>query len=122
MRDGALWSRNAVAIRPGTLDRSPCGTGCSARMAVLHAKGRMRTGDRFVGTSLLQTDLHCRIDGELGLNGRPAISPVISGRARITGTRQLSSIRPTRSRAVIACRIPGRWRRRRPDAAGRGRA
>ncbi len=89
MRDGVLWGRNAVAIRPGKLDRSPCGTGCSARMAVLHAKGRMKVGDRFVGTSLLETEFHCRIDGEVDLNGRRAISPIISGRAWVIGTQQL---------------------------------
>lgn len=89
MRDGVLWGKNAVAIRPGKLDRSPCGTGCSARMAVLHAKGRMKAGDRFVGTSLLETEFHCRIDSEIDLNGKRAIRPIISGRAWIIGTKQL---------------------------------
>ena len=89
MRDGVLWGKNAVAIRPGKLDRSPCGTGCSARMAVLHAKGQMKLGERFVGTSLLETEFHCRIDAELDRNGTRAISPIISGRAWIIGTKQL---------------------------------
>ena len=43
--NGELTGPNAVAIRPGKIDRSPTGTGCSARMAVRHARGRMRTGD-----------------------------------------------------------------------------
>lgn len=89
MREDVLWGKNAVAIRPGKLDRSPCGTGCSARMAVLHAKGQMKLGDHFVGTSLLETEFHCRIDAEPDLNGTRAISPIISGRAWIIRTKQL---------------------------------
>lgn len=86
---GVLVGRNAVAIRPGKIDRSPTGTGCSARMAVLHAKGRMRVGDRFVGRSIIDTEFHCRIDSEVDIAGKPGIRPVISGRAWITGTQQL---------------------------------
>ncbi len=89
VQDGMLRGANAVAIRPGKIDRSPCGTGCSARMAVLHARGQLRVGEPFVGTSLTGTEFHCRIDAELTVGGRPAISPIISGRAWITGTQQL---------------------------------
>ncbi|WP_457588877.1 trans-3-hydroxy-L-proline dehydratase [Ensifer canadensis] len=89
IKDGILRGKNAVAIRPGKVDRSPCGTGCSARMAVLHAKGLMKSGDKFVGTSLLDTEFHCSIERELNVNGTLAISPVISGRAWIIGTKQL---------------------------------
>jgi len=89
MKDGVLWGKNAVAIRPGKIDRSPTGTGCSARMAVLHAKGLMKVGDRFVGTSLIDTEFHCSIDSAVDLNGTSAISPIISGRAWIVGTQQL---------------------------------
>ncbi|WP_294926402.1 proline racemase family protein [uncultured Paracoccus sp.] len=88
-RDGVLYGKNAVAIRPGKIDRSPTGTGCSARMAVLHARGRMRVGDRFVGRSIIDTEFHCSIADEVDLNGKPAISPIISGRAWVTGTKQL---------------------------------
>ena len=89
MRDGVLRGRNAVAIRPGKIDRSPCGTGCSARMAVLHAKGLMKAGNRFTGISLLDTEFHCSIDHELDINGTLGISPIISGRAWVIGTKQL---------------------------------
>lgn len=89
VRDGVLWGKNAVAIRPGKIDRSPCGTGCSARMAVLHARGEMKVGDKFVGTSLLDTEFHCSIDSEVDINGTRGISPIISGRAWIFGTKQL---------------------------------
>jgi proline racemase len=88
-RDGVLWGKNAVAIRPGKIDRSPCGTGCSARMAVLHARGQLKPGDAFVGTSLLDTTFHCSIDSEVEVGGRRGIRPVISGRAWVTGTSQV---------------------------------
>lgn len=85
---GVLTGKNAVAIRPGKIDRSPCGTGCSARMAVLHAKGEMQVGERFIGRSLIDSEFHCRIEREVGIGDRRGIVPVISGRAWITGTRQ----------------------------------
>ncbi len=87
--DGVASGANAVAIRPGKIDRSPCGTGCSARMAVLLARGRLRTGDRFVGRSIIGSRFDCRIEAEAVIGGRPGIVPSISGRAWITGTSQL---------------------------------
>jgi proline racemase len=86
--EGILSAANAVAIRPGKIDRSPCGTGCSARMAVLHARGEMAVGERFIGRSIIGSEFHCRIESQASIGGRPAIIPVISGRAWITGTRQ----------------------------------
>ena len=58
-------------------------------MAVLHAKGQMNVGDRLVGTSLIDTEFHCRLDAELEVGGRAAISPIVSGRAWIVGIKQL---------------------------------
>jgi proline racemase len=87
-REGILTAASAVAIRPGKLDRSPCGTGCSARMAALHAKAQMKVGDRFLGTSIIGTEFDCRIDRALAVGGRSGISPVISGTAWITGIHQ----------------------------------
>lgn len=84
----ALSGANAVAIRPGKIDRSPCGTGCSARMAVLAAKGEMAVGDRYIAHSLIGSEFHCRIEGETAVGGRSAIIPSISGRAWITGRRE----------------------------------
>ena len=86
---GVASGLNAVAIRPGKIDRSPCGTGCSARMAVLHAQGRLKTGDRFVGRSIIGSRFDCRIEADTTVGGRPAIVPSISGRAWITETKQL---------------------------------
>ncbi|WP_028238774.1 trans-3-hydroxy-L-proline dehydratase [Stutzerimonas azotifigens] len=86
---GVVTGANAVVIRPGKIDRSPTGTGCSARMAVLHARGQLAVGERFVGRSIIGSEFHCHIDSLTELAGRPAIYPCISGRAWITGTHQL---------------------------------
>jgi len=89
IENGIRTGRNTVAIEPGKLDRSPTGTGCSARMAVMHARGEMAVGDAFTGLSILGSRFDCRIDSAVTLNGTPAIIPTIQGRAWITDTRQL---------------------------------
>jgi proline racemase len=86
--NGVASASNAVVIRPGKIDRSPCGTGCSARMAVLHAKGELAVGERFIGRSIIGSEFHCRIDAVTHVAERPAIIPCLSGRAWITGTHQ----------------------------------
>jgi proline racemase len=86
-RDGVLTAANAVAIQPGKIDRSPTGTGASARMAVLRAKGQMQVGDRYLARSIIGSEFLGRIEADTTLGGRPAIIPSISGRAWITGTR-----------------------------------
>ncbi len=86
--DGSWLGRNAVAIQPGKLDRSPTGTGCSARMALLQAKGLLQPGERFIGESVIGSRFHCSIDGLTRVGDRDAIFPLISGRAWITGTHQ----------------------------------
>ncbi len=86
--DGVLTGRNTVAIEPGKLDRSPTGTGCSARMAILHARGELKVGERFRGVSIIDSVFDCRIERETEVGGRPAIVPSISGRAWVTGTHQ----------------------------------
>jgi proline racemase len=82
-------SKNTVVIDPGKLDRSPCGTGCSARMAVLHAKGELKKGDRMIGRSILNSRFDCEIVKETRIGNHKAIIPSIKGRAWITGTYQL---------------------------------
>lgn len=86
--DGLKIGRNTVVVRPGKLDRSPCGTGCSARLAVLHARGRIGPGERFVARSIIDSRFDCSIVGEARVGGKPAIVPSISGRAWITGVHQ----------------------------------
>jgi trans-L-3-hydroxyproline dehydratase len=83
-----LAARSAVAIRPGKIDRSPTGTGVSARMAILAARGRMAVGDRFTARSIIGSEFTGRIAGETTVEGQPAILPEITGRAWITGTAQ----------------------------------
>jgi len=87
-RDGCHVGRNAVAIKPGKLDRSPCGTGVSARMAVLHAKGQLNVGDAFIGTSIIGSEFHACIEDCIDIDGQTAIIPSIWGRAWITGVHQ----------------------------------
>ena len=79
---------SAVVIEPGKIDRSPTGTGCSARMAVLHARGVLKTGDRYTGRSIIGSSFDCQIEREVTVAGNKGIVPSISGRAFITGTHQ----------------------------------
>ena len=85
---GTLVGRNTVAIKPAKLDRSPTGTGCSARMAVLHARGVLQAGEAFIGESVIGSRFDCRIEAETRVGEHPAVVPSISGRAWITGTHQ----------------------------------
>jgi proline racemase len=87
--EGALTSRNACVVNPGKIDRSPTGTGCSAFMAVLHAKGLLGAGDRFIGRSLIESRFLGHVRAETAVAGRPAIVPTITGRAWITGMTTL---------------------------------
>ena len=87
--EGVKISKNTVVIDPGKLDRSPCGTGCSARMAILYAKGELRKGDRMIGRSILDSRFDCSIVDETMVGPKKAIIPSIRGRAWITGTHQL---------------------------------
>jgi proline racemase len=86
-RDGA-HARAATSIHPGWLDRSPCGTGTSARLAQLHARGALAVGEAFVSESVLGTRFTGRIVEETEVAGLPAIVPEITGRAWITGMGQ----------------------------------
>ena len=86
--EDGIEAASAVAIRPGKVDRSPTGTAHSARMAVLHAQGRMKVGDRLRTRSLIGSTFDGRILGETRVGGVAAIRPEISGRAWITGTHQ----------------------------------
>ena len=88
-KNGELTGNNAVAIRPGKVDRSPTGTGCSARMAVLHAQGRMKPGDIYRARSIIGSEFVCGIESTTSLGEKAAIVPTVSGRAWITGTHQL---------------------------------
>ena len=78
----------AVTIQPGKVDRSPTGTALSARMAVLHARGIMKTGDRLTARSIIGSTFAGQILAETSVGVLPAIQPEISGRGWITGIHQ----------------------------------
>ncbi|EEE35528.1 proline racemase [Rhodobacteraceae bacterium KLH11] len=83
------WAgKSAVAIQPGKVDRSPTGTAVSARMAVLAAKGQMRTGQTFEAVSIIGSRFTGSILDVTQIGARAAIVPEISGRGWITGTHQ----------------------------------
>ncbi|WP_433469660.1 proline racemase family protein [Spirillospora sp. CA-128828] len=82
----AKHSRNAMAIHPGWFDRSPCGTGTSARMAQLHARGELPLHTEFVNESFIGTRFTGRLVGTAEAGGLPAVIPEFTGRAWITGT------------------------------------
>ncbi len=78
-------ARNAVFYGDKAIDRSPCGTGTSARVAQLAAKGRLKTGDRFVHESIIGSLFDGRVEAETSVAGQKAIIPSIAGWARTTG-------------------------------------
>lgn len=84
----ARHSRHAMAIHPGWFDRSPCGTGTSARMAQLHARGELALHTDFVNESYIGTSFTGRLVEQTEVAGIPAVIPTITGRAWVTGTAQ----------------------------------
>jgi 4-hydroxyproline epimerase len=84
-RSARAHARNAVFYGEKAIDRSPCGTGTSARMAQLAAKGRLKAGDAFVHESIIGSEFEGRVEAVTELAGRPAIVPSIAGWARMTG-------------------------------------
>lgn len=78
-------ARNAVFYGEKAIDRSPCGTGTSARMAQLAAKGKLKKGDKFVHESIIGSQFIGRVEDETKLGDHPAIIPSIEGWAKITG-------------------------------------
>lgn len=87
--DGLLTSKNAVVVSPGRLDRCPCGTGTSARLAVLHAKGLIAPGELFVHESVLGTTFDSAIESVTSVGDYPAIVPSVAGQAWITDLSQV---------------------------------
>jgi proline racemase len=77
--------RNFVVLGEGHVDRSPCGTGTSAKMALLHRRGLLRAGERFVNEGLLGTRFEGRIAAEASIGDFPGIVPEIRGSAYPTG-------------------------------------
>lgn len=84
----AEHSRHAMAIYPGWFDRSPCGTGTSARMAQLHARGELAMDTDFINESYIGSQFTGRLVEEITVGGLPAVIPTVTGRAWLTGTSQ----------------------------------
>ena len=84
-RDPKANGRNAVFYGDRAIDRSPCGTGTSARMAQLAAKGKLRVGDGFVHESIIGSLFEGRVEAEARVANKSAIKPSIAGWARVTG-------------------------------------
>ncbi|KAJ6102207.1 hypothetical protein N7486_004634 [Penicillium sp. IBT 16267x] len=87
--DGCKDSVNAVVVSPGRFDRSPCGTGTCARLAVLHARGQIKEGEIFKHRSILGTAFISRIHGTATVGKYPAVLPTVKGRAWITSFKQV---------------------------------
>ncbi|WP_026621540.1 proline racemase (plasmid) [Ensifer sp. WSM1721] len=87
--NGELISRNCVVVSPGRCDRSPCGTGSSARLALLHAKGLIAPGETLVHESITGSRFLCTIDGLTKVGRYDAVVPAIAGQAWITGFHQM---------------------------------
>ncbi|QYR19505.1 proline racemase family protein [Paenibacillus sp. sptzw28] len=80
--------RNAVVVPPGGIDRSPCGTGTSAKAAVLYAKGELRFDEEFVHESIVGSVFRAKVIEETKVGDLPAVVPQISGSAWVTGFHQ----------------------------------
>jgi len=85
--DGELVG--ATIMPPGRIDRSPCGTGNSARLAVRHARGEVSVGDSMTARSIIDSTFQVTLKGQTEIAGRAAILPQISGRAWIHGIHQI---------------------------------
>lgn len=83
--DPTSTARNAVFYGDKAIDRSPCGTGTSARLAQWYAKGWLKPGEEFIHESIIGSKFIGRIEAETELGGKPAIVPSIEGWAIIHG-------------------------------------
>jgi 4-hydroxyproline epimerase len=83
--DKASSARNAVFYGDKAIDRSPCGTGTSARMAQWYAKGKLKKGDEFIHESIIGSKFVGRIEEETVIAGKPAIRPSVEGWSKIYG-------------------------------------
>jgi len=82
--DGILTSRNTVVVSPGRLDRSPCGTGTSARLAVMHQRGQIAVGEAFIHESVIGSRFSAAVDEVTRVGEYPAVVPSVTGQAWIT--------------------------------------
>lgn len=88
--DKSSTARNAVFYGDKAIDRSPCGTGTSARMAQWYAKGKLKKGDLFIHESIIGSKFIGRIEEETKVGDKPAMRPSIEGWARVYGYNTIS--------------------------------
>ena len=88
--DPANGRLRGATVLSGRVDRSPCGTGNSARLACMSARGQVAPGRQFVATSLIDSEFLVEVIGNTTVGGRPAVLPRISGRGWVVGTRMVS--------------------------------
>ncbi len=88
--DPTSTARNAVFYGDKAIDRSPCGTGTSARLAQWHAKGKIKPGEDFIHESIIGSKFIGRIEAVKELAGKPAIIPSVEGWARIYGLNTIT--------------------------------
>jgi len=86
--DGAV--RTCTTMWPGRVDRSPCGTGNSANLATLYARGRVKPGDRFLSRSIIGSQFMVGLQSVTEIAGRPAVIPEITGRGFTYGIHQVA--------------------------------
>jgi proline racemase len=87
--EAMIQSVNAVVVSPGRLDRSPCGTGTSARLALLHARGELKPGQLFRHESLIGSQFDARVERLTKVGQYDAVVPSVAGRSWITSFNQL---------------------------------
>lgn len=87
--NGEKISTNTVVVSPGRFDRSPCGSGTSARMACMHARGQLKEGQTFLHRSIIGTEFVNHIRGTTKCGDFDAILPTIEGRGWITSYKQI---------------------------------
>jgi proline racemase len=90
--DGAV--RTCTTLKPGRVDRSPCGTGSSANLAVLHARGELAVGGSRVSRSIIGGTFKAEAIGETRVGNRKAVLPRITGSATLYGSEQLFRLEP----------------------------
>ena len=86
--DGAV--RTCTTMWPGRVDRSPCGTGSSANLATLHARGQATVGDTLISRSIIGSEFEVGLSAETTVAGKPAIIPTIAGRGFTFGLHQVA--------------------------------
>lgn len=80
---------NTVVVSPGRFDRSPCGTGSCARLAIMHARGQLEEGEDFYHRSIIGTEFVCRIEETTQVGDYTAVVPSVKGRGWISGMKQV---------------------------------